>query len=64
MARVATKGPRIVYERGKPDSVILKIAEYERLLRKVEDRDDLQTLRGLKKKNLKFRLLEEVAAEL
>jgi len=47
--------PKIVLEKGKPASVILDLASYQKLLEKVEDVDDLNELKQLKKQKLNFR---------
>ena len=44
---------------GKPTAVILSIEEYRNLLERLEDAEDLKTLRSMRKKPLKFRKLED-----
>jgi len=44
---------------GRPAAVILSIDEYRKLLERVEDAEDLKTLRAMRKKPLKFRKLED-----
>lgn len=52
-------GVAVVYEDGKPTKVILDIGEYEELLARVEDIDDLKLLREIRRKPLSFRTLDE-----
>jgi hypothetical protein len=51
--------PEIVTRKGKPVSVILPIAEYEELLERAEDAEDLAYIRKLQKKPLRFRPLAD-----
>ena len=58
-ARRNRKDPEIVVRGEKPTAVILSIDEYRKLLERVEDAEDLKTLRAMRKKPLKFRKLED-----
>lgn len=58
-ARRNRKDPEIVMRGGKPTAVILSIEEYRNLLERLEDAEDLKTLRSMRKKPLKFRKLED-----
>jgi prevent-host-death family protein len=53
------KDPEIVMRGGKPTAVILSIDEYRKLLERVEDAEDLKTLRAMRKRPLRFRRLED-----
>ena len=44
---------------AKPTAVILSIEEYRKLLERVEDAEDLKTLRAMRKRPLRFRKLED-----
>ena len=44
---------------GKPTAVILGIEEYRELLERVEDAEDLKTLKAMRKRPLKFRKLDD-----
>jgi hypothetical protein len=57
--RTRKKIPKIVIRDGKPIAVILDINEYEELLEKIDDTEDLQMLRDMRKKALKFRKFED-----
>jgi len=58
-ARRKRKDPEIVMRGGKPTAVILSIEEYRRLLERVEDAEDLKTLKAMRKRPLKFRKLDD-----
>ena len=51
---------KLVMENGKPREVILDIEEFERLLEKLEDKYDLETLQTMRRQELKFSRLEDV----
>ena len=44
---------------GKATAVILSIDEYRKLLERVEDAEDLKTLKAMRKRPLKFRKLDD-----
>jgi hypothetical protein len=53
----------IVTRKGKPVSVIIPIKDYEELLERVEDTDDVAWLKRARRKPLHFRPLENYLAE-
>ena len=55
--------PEIVTRNGKPVSVIVPIKDYEELLERVEDADDVAWLKRARKKPLHYRPLEDYLAE-
>jgi hypothetical protein len=55
--------PEIVTRKGKPVSVIIPIKDYEELLERVEDAQDLTWLKRARKKPLQYRPIEEYLAE-
>lgn len=55
--------PQFVVEDGAPTAVILDISEYEELLERLEDTEDLAALREMRKRPLKFRPLGEFLEE-
>ena len=57
------QSPQLVIEDGKPTAVILDIDEYERMLARLEEADDLAVLRGMRRGALKFRSLDEFLQE-
>lgn len=55
--------PQLVIEDGEATGVILDIGEYEELLERLEEADDLEALQEMRKKPLKFRPLSEFLNE-
>ena len=55
--------PEIVTRKGKPVSVILPIKDYEELLERAEDADDVAWLKRARKKPLQYRPLGDYLAE-
>ena len=55
--------PEIVTRKGKPVSVIIPIKDYEELLERVEDTDDLAWLKHARRKPLHYRPLTDYLAE-
>jgi len=60
---MATRRREVVYRDGKPAAVILDIAEYEELLERAEDLDDLRALRRMRERPLRFRSLSYVLSK-
>jgi hypothetical protein len=50
------------YRDGRPTAVILDIVEYEELLERAEDLDDLRALRRIREHPLRFRSLSDVVS--
>jgi PHD/YefM family antitoxin component YafN of YafNO toxin-antitoxin module len=57
------KEPSIVMRGGKPAAVILDIEEYQEMLERLEDIDDLKALEVMRRKPLSFRHLEDFLKE-
>ena len=55
--------PEIVTRKGKPVSVIIPIKDYEELLERAEDTDDIAWLKRARRKPLNYRPLEDYLAE-
>lgn len=53
------KTPEIVFSEGKPTAVILDINEYQEMLERLEDAEDLKMLEDMRKTPLKFRALDD-----
>ena len=51
--------PEIVTRKGKPVSVILPIKDYEELLERAEDVEDIAWLKKARRKKLQYRPLED-----
>jgi hypothetical protein len=60
---MATREREFVYRDGKPAAVILDIAEYEELLERAEDLEDLRALKRMRGRPLRFRSLADVLAQ-
>ena len=61
--KAAMSEPEIVTRKGKPVSVIIPIKDYEELLERVEDMDDVAWLKRARRKPLHYRPLEDYLAE-
>jgi prevent-host-death family protein len=57
------RSPEIILKNGRPRAVILDIDEYQEMLERLEDIDDLKMLEEMRKKPLRFRKLEEFLEE-
>ena len=55
--------PQIVTRKGKPVSVILPIKEYEELLERAEDAEDIAWLKKARRKKLQYRSLDDYLAK-
>jgi PHD/YefM family antitoxin component YafN of YafNO toxin-antitoxin module len=61
--KASKKEPEIVIREGKPSAVILDIDEYQKMLERLEDMDDLRLLEKIREKPLKFRKLDDFLME-
>ena len=59
----ALRRPEIIVRNGKPTAVIIPIADYEALLRKLEDEEDLRIVKELREHPSKYRSFEDYMAE-
>ena len=57
------KEPEIIFRGGKPAAVIIDIDEYQEMLERMEDAEDLKILAEMRQKPLKFKRLEDFLAE-
>jgi PHD/YefM family antitoxin component YafN of YafNO toxin-antitoxin module len=57
------KEPEIIFRAGKPAAVIIDIDEYQEMLERLEDAEDLKILAKMRQKPLKFKKLEDFLAE-
>ncbi len=57
------KLPQLVIREGKPVAVILDIDEYQEMLERLEDAEDIKMLNEMRKKPLKFRKLDDFLEE-
>lgn len=65
MMKVKSKNklPELVIREGKPVAVILDIHEYQEMLERLDDAEDIKMLKEMRKKPLKFRKLEDFLEE-
>ncbi|CAN5556753.1 hypothetical protein BH18VER2_BH18VER2_02850 [soil metagenome] len=56
--------PEIVTKNGKPVSVILPIKQYQEILERLDDAEDVAWLKKARRKKLHYRPLEDVLANL
>jgi PHD/YefM family antitoxin component YafN of YafNO toxin-antitoxin module len=61
--KAKSKEPEIIFRGGKPVAVIIDIDEYQELLERLEDADDLRELAKMRQEPLKFKRLEDFLAE-
>ncbi len=61
--KTKARQPEIVLRRGKPAAVILDIDEYEEMLERLEQAEDLKALQRLRKRPLRFKTLAEYLKE-
>ena len=57
------RNPDIILRDGKPAAVILDIAQYEEMLQRLKDVEDLKMLQAMRRRPLKFRKLEDFLRE-
>jgi antitoxin (DNA-binding transcriptional repressor) of toxin-antitoxin stability system len=62
--KAAFAEPEIVTKKGKPVSVILPIKQYQEILERLEDAEDVAWLKKARRKKLHYRPLEDVLADL
>ena len=55
--------PEIVTRKGKPVSVIIPIKDYEEMLERLEDAEDVAWLKRARRRPLQHRPLEDYLAE-
>jgi len=57
------RNPEIILRDGKPRAVILDIDEYQEMLQRLEDVEDLRMLEEMRKSLLQFKRLEDFLDE-
>lgn len=61
--RVKRKNPEIILRDGKPAAVIIDIDEYQEMLERLEDAEDLRMFEEMRRKPLRFKRLEDFLNE-
>lgn len=64
LKKTRLKKPDFIYRNGKPISVILNISDYEEMLERLEEIEDLKLLEELRRKSLEFKEIDEVMKDL
>lgn len=62
-AKAKRKEPGIIFRGGKPAAVIIDIDDYQEMLERLEDAEDLKMLAEMRQKPLNFKKLEDFLAE-
>ncbi len=62
--KAALAEPEIVTKKGKPVSVILPIKQYQEILERLEDAEDVAWLKKARRKRFHYQPLEDVLATL
>jgi PHD/YefM family antitoxin component YafN of YafNO toxin-antitoxin module len=57
------KAPEIILREGKPRAVILDIDDYQQMLERLEDTEDLRELERMRKGSMSFRKLDDFLKE-
>jgi len=63
MPKLLKAKPQVVMKNGKPNAVIIDIKDYQRMLERLEDKDDLADLAKLRNGSLHFRKFDDFLAE-
>ena len=61
--RARRKSPEIILRDGRPTAVILGIEEYQEMLERLEDAEDLRMLEEMRKTPLEFKRVEDFLNE-
>lgn len=61
--KAKSSAPEIIVREGRPVAVILDIEEYQQMLERLEDAEDLKVLKAIRRKPLKFKPLATFLAE-
>ena len=62
--KTAFAEPEIITKKGKPVSVILPIKQYQEMLERLKDAENVAWLKKARRRKLRYRPLEEVLADL
>jgi len=63
MSKLLRDKPQVVMKNGKPNAVIINIRDYQNMLERLEDKEDLADLEKMRKGGLHFRKFDEFLAE-
>jgi PHD/YefM family antitoxin component YafN of YafNO toxin-antitoxin module len=62
-AKTKRREPEIIFSGGKPTAVIIDIDDYQEMLERLEDAEDLKILTEMRQKPLRFKKLNDFLAE-
>ena len=63
MSKILKSRPQVVIKNGRPNAVIIDIKDYQNLLERLEDKEDLVDLQKMCKGTLHFRKFDDFLAE-
>ncbi|TAN43518.1 MAG: type II toxin-antitoxin system Phd/YefM family antitoxin [Nitrospirae bacterium] len=63
MPKLLKAKPQVIMKNGKPNAVIIDIRDYQNMLEKLEDKEDLADLQKMRKGGLHFRKFDDFLAE-
>lgn len=63
MSKLLKAKPQVIMKNGKPNAVIIDIKDYQKMLERLEDKEDLADLARLRKGSLHFRKFDDFLAE-
>lgn len=63
MPKLRKAKPQVIMKNGKPNAVIIDIRDYQKMLERLEDKEDLADLARLRKGSLHFRKFDDFLAE-
>ncbi len=63
-SKILALNPQFVFKNNKPTAVLLDIRNYEKILERLEDFQDIRELEQLRKKKLTFRPFADLRKEL
>ena len=61
--RAKRRTPEIILRDGKPSAVIIDIGQYQEMLERLEDIEDLMALKEMRKRPLAFKKLDDFLRE-
>lgn len=61
--RAKRRTPEIILRDGKPSAVIIDIGQYQEMLERLEDIEDLMALEEMRKRPLAFKKLDDFLRE-
>jgi len=63
MPKLLKAKPQVIMKNGKPNAVIIDIRDYQKMLERLEDKEDIADLARLRKGSLHFRKFDDFLAE-